>query len=127
VRVEISEVEHDVFTRQEDDVHLEVTISFPQAALGAEVDVPTLEGTSVVNIEAGTQPGTLLRMKGKGIPHLQSRGRGDQIIHLNVYVPTSLSSSEKKQLQDLAEAKHFTPPDQRTDRSFFDRVKEAFS
>ncbi len=127
VRVEIAELEHDVFTRDDDDVHVDVTISFPQAALGADVEVPTLDGTSIVTIDPGTQPGTMLKMKGKGIPHLQSRGRGDQIVHLNVFVPTSLTAAEKKQLQELATNKHFVPPDKRNDRSFFDRVKEAFS
>ncbi len=127
VRVEIHVEEHTVFTREEDDVHCNVTISFPQAALGAEVEVPTLDGSAMITIEAGTQPGTLLRMKGKGIPHLQSRGRGDQIVHLHVFVPTSLTTSEKSALNNLAASKNFTPPELRNSRSFFDRVKEAFS
>lgn len=127
VRVEFVEAEHDVFVREDDDIHVHLTVSFPTAALGGEIEVPTLEGSSVLTIESGTQPGTRLRMKGKGIPHLQSRGRGDQIVLVNVYVPTSLSTAEKKQLQELGASEHFSPPDQREHRSFFDRVKEAFS
>lgn len=127
IRVEIIEEEHDVFVRDEDDVHMDLTVSFPTATLGAELEVPTLEGSSVITIEPGTQPGTKLRMKGKGIQHLQSRGRGDQYVHINVYVPTSLTTAEKKQVQDLQSSEHFTPPDQRSHRSFFDKVKEAFS
>lgn len=127
VRVEIIEEDHKVFVRDADDVHLHLTISVPQATLGAEVEVPTLEGSSMVTIEPGTQPSELLRMKGKGIPHLQSRGRGDQIIHIQVFIPTSLTSSEKKQLEDLQNSQNFVPPDQREHRSFFEKVKEAFS
>lgn len=127
VRVEIVEEEHEHFVREDDDVHMDLTISFPVAALGGEVEVPTLEGVSVITITPGTQPGTQLKMKDKGIPHLQSRGRGDQLIHVNVYVPTSLNAEEKKQIQGLVDNEHFIPPDQREHRSFFDRVKGAFS
>jgi molecular chaperone DnaJ len=108
-------------------VYTDVVVDFPTAALGGDVEVPTLEGQSVLSIEPGTQPGSLLRMKGKGIPHLNARGKGDQIVRFNVHVPTSLNGQEKKLLKELAASKHFTPPAQREKRDFFERVKEAFS
>jgi molecular chaperone DnaJ len=125
--VVVEELEHELFERQDDDVYTDVVVDFPTAALGGDIEVPTLEGTSVLTIEPGTQPGSLLRMKGKGIPHLNARGKGDQIVRFNVYVPTSLNSQEKKALKELSDSKHFTPPDKRERRPFFERVKEAFS
>lgn len=125
--VVVEELEHELFERQDDDVYTDVVVDFPTAALGGDIEVPTLEGTSVLTIEPGTQPGSLLRMKGKGIPHLNARGKGDQIVRFNVFVPTSLNSQEKKALKELSDSKHFTPPAKRERRAFFERVKEAFS
>ena len=122
--VVVEEIEHEHFEREEDDVFTHVVVDFPTAALGGEVEVPTLEGTSILKIDSGTQPGTNLRMKGKGIPHLNSKGKGDQIVRFNVFVPTNLSSEEKKLLKGLAGTKHFTPSE---DKGFFSRMKEAFS
>lgn len=125
--VVVEEQEHDVFTREDDDVTMELTVDFPTAALGGEVEVPTLAGTAFLTIEAGTQPGTVLRMKGKGIPHLQARGSGDQMVSVNVWVPTSLTSKEKQVLKDLAVSDHFKPGSRGGARTFFNRVKEVFS
>ena len=123
--VVVEELEHEDFEREEDDVYTDITVDFPTAALGGEVEVPTLEGSAMLKIDAGTQPGSNLRMKGKGIPHLNAKGRGDQIVRFNVYVPTTLSADEKKKLKELAESKHFTPTDK--GKGFFSRMKEAFS
>lgn len=125
VMVVIEELDHDVFERQEDDVFVNVTVDFPTAALGGTVTVGTLEGTSELKIESGTQPGTLLRMKGKGIPHLQSKGRGDQIVRFNVHVPTSLSADEKEVLKTWMTSKNFQPKEKPS--SFFSKMKDVFS
>ncbi len=125
--VVIEETEHETFEREEDDVYVDIVCDFPTAALGGELVVPTLFGESELKIEPGTQPGTLLRMKGKGIPHLNVRGSGDQLVRLNVFVPTKLSSKEKATLKDLAESEHFKPKDRRSSEGFFDKIKEAFS
>ena len=123
--VVIEEKEHELFDREEDDVYTDLVVDFATAALGGDVEVPTLEGTSVLNVDAGTQPGTLLRMKGKGIPHLHAKGRGDQFVRFSVHVPTSLSSEEKKSLRELSKGKHFQPGDKRS--GLFSKMKEAFS
>jgi len=123
--VVIEELEHEHFEREEDDVYTDLVVDFATAALGGEVEVPTLEGSSMLKIDAGTQPGTLLRMKSKGIPHLHGKGRGDQIVRFNIHVPTHLSADEKKALKDLAKGKHFQPSDKRS--GFFSKMREAFS
>lgn len=91
------------FRREGDDIHTQVTISVPQAALGTKVRVPTLDGDVVVKIPAGTQSGMILRLKDKGIPHLQKRGRGDHLVTVVVAIPTKLSSKQKKIFKQLAD------------------------
>lgn len=121
----VEEQEHDEFERNEDDVIIDLTVDLATAALGGEVEVKTLYGSAVLTIEPGTQPGTVLRMRGKGIPHLQAHGAGDQLVRFTVFVPTSLSSSEKQTLRELAKSKNFKASEQRTSRDFFQRIKEA--
>jgi molecular chaperone DnaJ len=107
--VVIEEVEHEHFTRNGDDVVLDQEISFPEAALGAEIEVPTLTGRARLKIEAGIQPGRVLRMRDKGIPHLNSFGRGDQLVRVTIAVPGSLSSKEKQLIKELAAMPNFQP------------------
>jgi molecular chaperone DnaJ len=125
--VVVEEQEHERFERSEDDVYIDVTADFPTAALGGELEVPTLTGTAVLTIDAGTQPGTLLRLRGKGIPHLQGKGSGDQLVRFNVYVPTTLNAKEKATIAELAKSDHFKPSAKSSAKDFFQRVKEAFS
>lgn len=134
VIVVIEEQEHEHFVREEDNVIYDLTISFPDAALGGDVEVPTLDGSATLTIEAGTQPGTLLRMRDKGIPHLNQYGRGDQIVRVNVFVPTKLTSKEKEVLRELAKSAHISPGADhekegkgKKGRDFFDKVREVFS
>lgn len=124
-QVVIEEQEHEIFERSDYDVIMNLTVDFPTAALGGDVEVPTLRGEATLTIEPGTQPGTVLRMKGKGIPHLNSKHKGDQLIRFSLYVPKKLSASEKSILQDLANSDHFKPDAKSA--SFFDKIKEAFS
>lgn len=128
----IIEVEpHEVFTRNNDDVVLDLLISYPQAALGAEIEVPTLGGRAKLKIEPGTQSGRILRMRDKGIPHLNSYGRGDQLVRVNVWVPTKLNATERNLLRQLSEQENINPKEgdksAHSDKSFFERVKRAFS
>lgn len=130
--VVIEEQEHEYFTREQDDILYDLTISYPDAALGGEVEVPTLEGTVTLSIEPGTQPGTMLRLRDKGIPHLNAFGRGDQIVRLNIYVPTKLSSKEKEVLRELAASANVAPgakaqKEGKKGKDFFDKVREVFS
>lgn len=127
VVVVIEEQQHDIFERNEDDVYVDVTVNFATAALGGEIEVPTLYGPHPLSINPGTQPGTMLRMKGKGIPHLNARGTGDQYVRFKVWVPTTLTAKEKAALREITEGKHFAPDVNRERRSLFDRFKDAFS
>jgi molecular chaperone DnaJ len=107
--VVIEEEPHATFTRNNDDVVLDVFISYPEAALGAEIEVPTLTGRAKLRIEPGTNSGRILRMRDKGIPHLNSFGRGDQLVRVTVWVPTALSSHEKTLLKQLAAGENVMP------------------
>jgi molecular chaperone DnaJ len=122
---------HEVFTRNNDDVILDLLISYPEAALGAEIEVPTLTGRAKLKIEPGTQSGRILRMRDKGIPHLNSYGRGDQLVRVNVWVPTKLTPHEREALKQLANFENVNPKEgdksAHSDKSFFERVKKAFS
>jgi molecular chaperone DnaJ len=100
--------DHEFFTRSEDDVHCRIPISFTQAALGATIEVPTLENREKIKIPKGTQSGNTLRLKGKGIPHLRGHGRGDQIIEIFVQTPVNLT---KKQEELLKEFEKISQPD----------------
>ena len=94
---------HEFFERDGEDVICRVPVSFPQAALGSELEVPTLEGSETVTIARGTQPGGIIRLRSKGIPHLRGMGRGDQIIIVDVHTPTSLTPRQEELLHELAE------------------------
>ncbi|HEU5071768.1 MAG TPA: molecular chaperone DnaJ [Verrucomicrobiae bacterium] len=92
---------HDVFHRDGDDLLCEVPISFVQAALGSEVEVPTLEGAATVKIPPGTQPGTIFRLKARGVKNLQGYGHGDLHVRVNVEVPTRLNAEQKQKLEEF--------------------------
>jgi molecular chaperone DnaJ len=93
---------HEIFARDGDDLICEVPISFVQAALGAEIEVPTLEGRATVRIPAGTQPGTVLRLRSRGVKNLQGYGQGDLRVRIQVEVPTHLNSAQKAKLSEFA-------------------------
>lgn len=123
----IEEIPHEHLTRDGENLHYELTLSFPDAALGSSVEIPTVSGVVKISIDKGTQPGKILRLKNKGLPSVQGYGRGDQLIHINIWVPRNLSSEEKKTLEKLSSSKNFEPNPGKSDKGFFDRVKEMFS
>lgn len=94
--------DHEFFQRRGDDILLEVEINIAQAALGDEIAVPTVDGEENLKIPAGTQSGTVFKLRGRGVPHLRRSGRGDQLTIVHVAVPTKLSSDQKVILEDLA-------------------------
>lgn len=103
-------------------------ISFVDAALGTSVEVPTIEGKAKFKIPAGTQAGKVFRLNGKGLPSVNSYGRGDQLILVNVYTPTDLSSDEKKLLEKLRESPNFKPKTgAKTEKGLFERMKDLFA
>jgi molecular chaperone DnaJ len=121
--VVLQEKPHDLFERLGDDIVYNMYLSFTQAALGDEVVVPTLNGRAILNIAPGTQSGKILKMRGKGIPHLQGHGYGDQLVRVMVWTPTKLSEKEKKLFRELSESDALKPP--KPDKSFFEKVKET--
>lgn len=122
----IVEEKHPTLMRDGYNLLYDHYISFPDAAMGCSVEIPTLEGRAKIKIPAGTQAGKVLRLKGKGLPSVNAYGRGDLLVNINVWTPKSLSSEEKAMLEKLAKAKNFQPNPGRTDRSLFDRMKEYF-
>ncbi len=102
LRVALSVLKHEFFIRDGDDIVLELPINFAQAALGAEVEVPTLDGKGKLKIPPGSQTDKTFRLKGKGIPHLHSKGRGDQLVRLFVSTPDSLTKEQRQLFEELA-------------------------
>lgn len=124
----IEEAENDTFRREGDDIFYDLQLSVADAILGTEVEVPTLKGKAKLKVEPGTQPGKLLRMKGKGIIGLNTKTPGDQFVEVHVYIPTSLTDAERKSVEALRGGKNFDPAsrsDQKKD--FFSKIKDVFS
>jgi molecular chaperone DnaJ len=119
----IDEKEHESFERHGDDIVVEIPISFAQAALGDEISVPTLNGNTSLKIPAGTQSGSLFRMRGKGVKHLRKAGRGDELIRVHVWTPTKLDKKSKQLLEELASQEGVSPP--KASKSFFEKLKES--
>jgi len=114
---------HRIFKREGSDVFLELPISFAQAALGDEIEVPTIDGSEMLVVPGGTQTGKTFRLREKGIPHLRGMGRGDQYVTVRVSTPTQLSSRERQLFEELAKLEeHQIKPQE---RGFFDRVKDS--
>jgi molecular chaperone DnaJ len=115
---------HEIFEREGDDLLCEVPLSIVQATLGAEIEVPTLSGKAMIKVPAGTQPGTLFRLKGKGVKNLQGYGHGDLHVRVTVEVPTHLTTTQKQKLQEFAELcdESVNP----ISKSFFEKAKNLF-
>jgi len=113
---------HAVFERDGNDLHCEVGVSFAQAALGARVPAPAIDGEHEIDVPAGTQSGTQIRLRGKGVPGLNGDPRGDQVVHVMVRTPKRLSARQRELLEELARL----DGDSTSDRGFFDRVRDVF-
>lgn len=122
----IEEKEHDLLKRDANNIIYDLHVSFIDAALGESHEVPTIDGKVKIKLEPGTQSGKILRLRGKGIKDIDGYGRGDQLIYVNVWTPKSLSSEERKILESLRESKNFKPNPSKTDKGFFERMKEFF-
>ena len=122
----IEETKHENLERDGNNIVFNLHISFPQAALGCEVEIPTVSGKARIKIESGTQSGKVLRLRGKGIPDVNGYKTGDQLVYVNVYTPKKLNNEEKKTLQQLMDAENFTP-DPTKEKGFFDKMKEFFN
>ncbi|MDI6617411.1 MAG: molecular chaperone DnaJ [Clostridiales bacterium] len=122
--VNINVLPHKLFKREGFDVICEIPVSFPQAALGSEIDVPTIDGIIKYTIPEGTQSGTIFKIRGKGIPKIRGYGRGDEIIRIIVETPRKLNEKQKQLLKHFAEACGEDVNEQK--KSFFNKVKDAF-
>lgn len=123
VIVMIEEKEHDLFTRHHDHIVYQLPVSVTQAILGAEITIPTLDTTTQLRLPAGTQSDKVFKISGLGIPHLNSRGRGDLLVKVTVWIPDKLTSEQRRLFKELAQTEGLKPP--RTDRSFFDKLRQT--
>lgn len=125
--VQIDEEEHAELKRDGNNVLHDLYLSFPDAVMGVDIEVPTIDGKAKISIPAGTQGGKIFRLKNKGIPDLNGYGKGDQLIHTNIWVPKKLNSEERELIQKLKNSENCEPCPDKHERSFFDKVKEIFS
>ena len=123
--VVIEEEPHPELLRDENDLIYNLLLSFPTAALGGSVEVPTIDGRAKVKIDPGTQPGKVLRLRGKGLPSVNRYGTGDLLVNVSVYVPESLTSDEKATLEKLNKSSSFTPTPSIKDR-IFSKLRHMF-
>lgn len=126
--VVVEELSHELFQRQGDDIIYELELSIPEAVLGGEIEVPTLTGKARLKLEPGLSPGKILRMKGKGLPNLNTKKNGDQLIVVNIYIPSKISAHERELIQSLMNSPNFKPT-QRTKKSknIFDHFKDIWN
>ena len=123
--IEIEEIADANLKRVGDDLVYNLMIDFSTAALGGKVEVPTVDGHVLVTIDPGTQPGSVLRLRGKGIPHLRARGNGDLLVNVMVYVPQSLNSDERAAIEQLAKGPHVRPSEA-VKKTLFQRLRHLF-
>lgn len=123
----ISVEEHPELIRDSNNnLHFEKYITFADAALGTSIHIPTVQGKVKIKLEAGTQSGKTLRLKGKGIPSVDGYGKGDLLVHINLWTPQELSKDEAKFFEESKKSSNFDPKPTHKDKSFFDKVKEMF-
>ena len=125
--VQIEEEEHAELKRDGVNLYYDLYVNFVDAALGATVEIPLIKGKAQVKIDAGTQSGKILRLKGKGLKEVNGYGQGDLLVNINVWTPQKLSEEEKKALEKLRDSANFKPAPGTKDKSFFQRVKEMFN
>jgi len=124
--ITVEEAAHEHLKRNGNNLHYELFVNFSDAALGASAEVVTLEGKAKIKIDAGTQSGKILRLRGKGLPEINSYGKGDLLVSVNVWTPQSLSKEEKQLLEKLSQSDNFKPHPTHKDKNFFERMKEFF-
>lgn len=123
----IEEEPHKELHRDGINVGHELYISFPEAVFGTHAEVPTIDGRAKIKIPPGTQSGRIFRLKGKGFPAINSYEKGDQLISVNVWIPQTLSAEEKEMLEKIGDSPNFQPHPEKSDKSFFDKVREMFN
>lgn len=122
----IEEIPHEELIRDGSNLIFDAYLSIPDASLGTNIQVPTVDGKAKIKISAGTQSGRILRLKGKGLPNVNAYGRGDLLININIWTPKSLSKEEKAIMEKLGKSENFVPNPSSKDKSFFTRMKDYF-
>lgn len=122
----IEEEKHPDLMRDGNDLVYPLNLSIPQAVLGDTIEIPTIDGKAKIKIDSGTQPGRILRLRGKGLPEVNGYGRGDLLVNINVFIPDTVSREEKKTVEKLKESENFTPKSMRGDQNIFERMKGYF-
>lgn len=124
--IAIEEVAHESLKRDGINIIYDLYINFADAALGTSVEIPTIDGKAKIKIEPGTQGGKILRLKGKGIPEVNSYHKGDQLVYVNVWTPKAVNEEERSLLEKLKSSANFKPQPGKSEKSFFERIKEYF-
>lgn len=125
--VVIEAIPHDEFQRNGKNLHHDLYIPFTDAALGAQAEVPLLGSKAKITIEPGTQSGRIVRLRGKGLPSVDSYGHGDLLVNINVWTPKKLSKEERELLEKLRDSDNFNPDTDHQERGFFDKVRDMFT
>ncbi|WP_248723681.1 molecular chaperone DnaJ [Seonamhaeicola sp. ML3] len=127
ILVVIEEEIHDKLQREGDNLHYDLYVSYPDAVLGTSKEIDTVTGKVRIKVEAGVQSGKILRLRGKGIPSINGYGKGDLLVHVNVWTPKTLNKQQKAFFESMREDEHFEPKPESSDKSFFEKVKDMFS
>jgi molecular chaperone DnaJ len=122
----IEEEEHPELKRDGTNIHFDLRMNFADAALGKDIEIPTVGGKVKIVIKAGTQSGEILRLKGKGLKEINSYGVGDQLVHVSLFTPTSFNSEERAILEKLRDLPNFQPKADKNERNIFDKMKDFF-
>ncbi|MFD2742344.1 MULTISPECIES: molecular chaperone DnaJ [Sphingobacterium] len=122
----VEEIPHESLKRDGINVIYDLYINFADAALGTSVEIPTIDGKAKIKIDPGTQGGKILRLKGKGLPEVNSYHKGDQLVYVNVWTPKAVSKEERDVLEKLKDSNNFKPQPGKNEKSFFERIKEYF-
>ena len=125
--VAITEEQHPTLQREGDNLHYDLYVSIPDAVLGTSKEIDTVTGKVRIKIEAGMQSGKILRLRGKGIPSINGYGKGDLLVHVNVWTPKTLDKKQKDFFESMKDDEHFDPKPESSDKSFFEKVKDMFS
>lgn len=123
----IEEVDHPTLKREGDNLHYDLYISIAEAVLGTSKEIDTVSGKVRIKLEEGIQSGKILRLKGKGIPSINSYGSGDLLVHINVWTPKTLNKEQREFFESMLGDDNFTPHPEKSDKSFFEKVKDMFS
>ena len=123
----VEEEPHKELQREGLNVVFDLHISFTDAVFGTQIEVPTIDGRAKIKIPAGTQSGKIFRLKGKGFPGINSYEKGDQLVHINIWTPQHVNNEERAMLEKMSHSQNFKPDPDKSDKSFFDKMREIFT